>query len=334
MDLPRRPVRPQGPPDRRRQPTTSAPRRLPEGARHRAAAARRPRLGLARISATLHDFAGAMVAATTVLEDDPYADGALAIIFDAALELGDLDNAERALTLLDERIDSPAVTVRQARLAFIDGDTAGAQTLAAQAVDAGRRPRPSCRRAVAFYQYARGRVRAARRRSRRRSSRLRGRARCAARLRPGGLRPGPRRVRARRHRRRDRASSRAPSPPCRGRTCVALPGRPVRADRQTRPRRTTQYDTVEFIAGLSAATAATRSTTASTSLFLADHARDAGDGRRAGRRPSSSSARTSTATTRSPGRSTPPAAMRGAASTSTRRWRSARPTRSCSSTPG
>ncbi len=90
-------------------------------------------LGLARISATLHDFPGAMTAATNVLEDYPAADAALAIIFDAAYELGDLENAERALALLDERIDSPALTVRQARLEFINGDIAGAQSLAAQA---------------------------------------------------------------------------------------------------------------------------------------------------------------------------------------------------------
>jgi len=90
-------------------------------------------LGLARISATLHDFPGAMQAATAVLEEYPAADAALAIIFDAAYELGDLDNAERALALLEDRVESPALTVRQARLAFINGDVASAMSLAGQA---------------------------------------------------------------------------------------------------------------------------------------------------------------------------------------------------------
>jgi tetratricopeptide (TPR) repeat protein len=90
-------------------------------------------LGIARISATLHDFESAMIAATAVLEQYPSADAALAIIFDAAYELGDLENAERAVALLDERVDSPALTVRQARLAFIHGDVAEARRLAVTA---------------------------------------------------------------------------------------------------------------------------------------------------------------------------------------------------------
>jgi tetratricopeptide (TPR) repeat protein len=91
--------------------------------------------GAARIDATLHDFAGALSAATAVLELDPGAYGALGIVFDSSLELGDIANARHALELLAARVDSPAVMSRQARLAFITGDTAAALALSAQAAD-------------------------------------------------------------------------------------------------------------------------------------------------------------------------------------------------------
>ncbi|MEP7159019.1 MAG: tetratricopeptide repeat protein, partial [Chloroflexota bacterium] len=110
-------------------------------------------IGAARIAATLHDFAGALAAATAVLELDPSANGALGIVFDASLELGDLDNARRALSLLDDRVDSPAVIGREARLAFITGDTAAALDLSTQAlefaIDSGDAPS-----SIAFYNYA------------------------------------------------------------------------------------------------------------------------------------------------------------------------------------
>ncbi|MEA2677164.1 MAG: hypothetical protein QOJ81_1305 [Chloroflexota bacterium] len=110
-------------------------------------------VGAARISATLHDFLAAQALATAVLESDPYATAALAILFDASLELGELDTAEHALTLLMQRVETPAVVGRQARLAFVRGDTAGALELSDRAVldsitggDAAS--------SVAFYQYA------------------------------------------------------------------------------------------------------------------------------------------------------------------------------------
>jgi tetratricopeptide (TPR) repeat protein len=113
------------------------------------------RLGLARISITLHDFRAALVAATGVLEEYPTADGALAIIFDAAYELGDLDIARTALAQLDARSASPAVTVRTARLAFVSGDTAIAARLSAEAADAAV-ARADSAASVAFYRYAAG----------------------------------------------------------------------------------------------------------------------------------------------------------------------------------
>jgi tetratricopeptide (TPR) repeat protein len=110
-------------------------------------------IGAARIYSTLHDFLGAQAAATAVLEADPYATGALAILFDASLEMGQLDIAQDALTLLLERTQTPAVVGRQARLAFVRGDTARALDLSNQAVlDATNAGDPVS--SVAFYQYA------------------------------------------------------------------------------------------------------------------------------------------------------------------------------------
>lgn len=110
-------------------------------------------IGAARIYSTLHDFLGAQAAATAVLEADPYATGALAILFDASLEMGQLDIAQDALTLLLERTQTPAVVGRQARLAFVRGDTPGALELSNQAVlDATNAGDPAA--SIAFYKYA------------------------------------------------------------------------------------------------------------------------------------------------------------------------------------
>src|SRR5688572_16229435 len=111
------------------------------------------RSGLARILATLHDFPAAIEQATAVLAADPAATGALGVLFDASLELGDLENADRALSLLRDRADGPAVGVRQARIAFVRGSTAEALSLAAQARDeaAGRGEDAA---GMAFYHYA------------------------------------------------------------------------------------------------------------------------------------------------------------------------------------
>ncbi|HUP83593.1 MAG TPA: hypothetical protein VM284_05315 [Candidatus Limnocylindria bacterium] len=109
-------------------------------------------IGAAHIAATLHDFLTAQGGATAVLESDPYATGAMAILFDASLELGELDTAEHALTLLMSRTESPAVVGREARLAFMRGDNASALKLSQQALNdsiSGGDPASS----VAFYQY-------------------------------------------------------------------------------------------------------------------------------------------------------------------------------------
>ena len=109
-------------------------------------------IGAARIASTLHDFLGAQAGATQILAGDPTATGALAILFDASLELGELDTAQQALTLLEARIQTPAVLGREARLAFVKGDTQGALDLSGQAVtDSTSAGDPAS--SQAFYQF-------------------------------------------------------------------------------------------------------------------------------------------------------------------------------------
>jgi tetratricopeptide (TPR) repeat protein len=112
-------------------------------------------IGIAHIRNTLHDFNGALEAATAVLETNPGATGALAVVFDAAAELGDLDIAEQALASLKERADSPAVTIREARFAFLKGDGATASQLSLQAASNAEEVGDSPA-GLAFYHFAAG----------------------------------------------------------------------------------------------------------------------------------------------------------------------------------
>ena len=109
--------------------------------------------GKARIRATLHDFQGAVDAATLVLQLDPAANDALAVVFDASVELGDLANARLALDQLAARANSPTVTIREAKLAFLDGDAASAADEARQAaISAAGNGAGGA--SVAFFQYS------------------------------------------------------------------------------------------------------------------------------------------------------------------------------------
>ena len=56
--------------------------------------------------------------------------GAVAVIGDASLEIGDLETAQAAFETLRDKVDGPAVTIRFARLAFLRGDTDEAIRLA------------------------------------------------------------------------------------------------------------------------------------------------------------------------------------------------------------
>jgi len=70
---------------------------------------------------SLHDFSGASAAADALIRDDPSQIGALATRFDAALELGRIDDARADLDRLMSA-GGPAVTIREARLASVTGD--------------------------------------------------------------------------------------------------------------------------------------------------------------------------------------------------------------------
>jgi tetratricopeptide (TPR) repeat protein len=89
----------------------------------------------ARLLQTLHDFPGALNEARAILQRDPTALQALATAGDAELELGDVSAAAAAFVSLETAAPGAPVTARLSRLAFIQGDTATAITLAKRAYD-------------------------------------------------------------------------------------------------------------------------------------------------------------------------------------------------------
>jgi tetratricopeptide (TPR) repeat protein len=111
--------------------------------------------GKARIRATLHDFQGAADDATRILQLDPSADDALAVLCDASVELGDVTNARLALDRLAERTNSPAVTIREAKLAFLGGDAVKAADVAGEAATAAA-DSAATGPSIAFYNYSAG----------------------------------------------------------------------------------------------------------------------------------------------------------------------------------
>lgn len=91
------------------------------------------RADLARNLVTLHRWREAIAEGTSLLRSDRHALGAVAIVGDASLEIGDIDTATAAFESLHEKADSPAVTIRLARLAFLRGATDDAIRLADEA---------------------------------------------------------------------------------------------------------------------------------------------------------------------------------------------------------
>ena len=92
------------------------------------------RVRLAGIRSALHDFSGALELAHAVLEEQPGDLGAMAVVGDAQLELGDYAAATDAYGRLAAAAPgSSGVSVRLARLSFLRGDTAAAVRLAESA---------------------------------------------------------------------------------------------------------------------------------------------------------------------------------------------------------
>lgn len=116
------------------------------------------RSGLAVTYLTLHQWQDAIDEATSLLETDRRALGAVAVIGDASLEIGDLDTARAAYETLRERADAPGVQSRLARLAFLEGDTdAAIDMLDAAATTAAQLNRSA--EEQAFYRYSAGEYR-------------------------------------------------------------------------------------------------------------------------------------------------------------------------------
>ncbi|HET9084283.1 MAG TPA: tetratricopeptide repeat protein [Candidatus Limnocylindrales bacterium] len=90
------------------------------------------RLAEASTLVSLHDFDKARTTADEILVDVPGAPAALAVRFDALLELGRIDDARRDLAVL-KSTGGPAILIREARLACVTGDAARALQLATQA---------------------------------------------------------------------------------------------------------------------------------------------------------------------------------------------------------
>jgi tetratricopeptide (TPR) repeat protein len=113
------------------------------------------RSGLAVNLVTLHDWTAAIEQGKQILQADRRALGAVAVIGDASLEIGDLDTARAAYRALRQKADGPAVTSRFARVAFLTGHAEEAIRLfdeAAMAAEGLNAPAEE----LAFYHYAAG----------------------------------------------------------------------------------------------------------------------------------------------------------------------------------
>lgn len=116
------------------------------------------RSGLAVTHLALHQWQDAIEEATYLLQADRRALGAVAVIGDASLEIGDLATARAAYETLRERADAPGVQSRLARLAFLEGAT----DTAIEIVDAAARMAAELNRPTeeqAFYRYSAGEYR-------------------------------------------------------------------------------------------------------------------------------------------------------------------------------
>jgi tetratricopeptide (TPR) repeat protein len=88
------------------------------------------------VAFALHDFGAARSAAELALERDPRDTGAIALLADARLELGDLQGAAEGYGRLAELASGPAVDARLARFSFLTGDGEAALRLSRAARDA------------------------------------------------------------------------------------------------------------------------------------------------------------------------------------------------------
>jgi hypothetical protein len=109
----------------------------------RAVAANPASTGTRALKATVlqatHDFTGALSLAGTIVAEEPRNVDALAVVGDAELELGRLDDAAATYATIATIQTGPALSAREARLAWLRGDAAKAMSLATAARDAAAR---------------------------------------------------------------------------------------------------------------------------------------------------------------------------------------------------
>jgi tetratricopeptide (TPR) repeat protein len=109
----------------------------------RAVAANPASTGTRALKATVlqatHDFSGALALAQAIVREEPRNVDALAVVGDAQLELGRLEEAAATYGKVGAIQQGPALDARLARLAWLGGDPARAIALATSARDAAAR---------------------------------------------------------------------------------------------------------------------------------------------------------------------------------------------------
>lgn len=116
------------------------------------------RSGLAVNLVTLHQWIDAIAEAKQILQTDLRALGAVAVIGDASLEIGDLETARAAFETLRQKADGPSVESRIARLDYLTGHAAEA----IQTLDTAARTSVNLNGSIeeqAFYHYSAGEYR-------------------------------------------------------------------------------------------------------------------------------------------------------------------------------
>jgi tetratricopeptide (TPR) repeat protein len=108
-----------------------------------------PVVGLARTELALHEFADAAAGARDVLADLPARLDALAVLADAEMAMGDVTEAARLIDILVRDVgEISPVLVRQAQLAWLEGDLDSAADLAVSAIPSSE----TNPRRLAFYE--------------------------------------------------------------------------------------------------------------------------------------------------------------------------------------
>jgi tetratricopeptide (TPR) repeat protein len=116
------------------------------------------RSGLAINLVTLHQWSAAIEQGKQILQTDLRALGAVAVIGDASLEIGDLDTARAAYRTLRQKADGPSVESRFARIAYLTGDSTGAVRILDAAASTAEGLNGSAEE-LAFYHYSAGEYR-------------------------------------------------------------------------------------------------------------------------------------------------------------------------------